>query len=242
MARIKEGYLLVSKDILDFPFETLEQEKAYAIIASYKDVGCYLSYPQWCEVLRCTEPTARKTLRTLQELGFITSTQCTTKGIIVWKTTETPLKNLYPLKNFTPKKTLPHPLKNLYPINNIVNNNKNNNISTTSSISACAQGIEKLKFWIDTSDLDFYIQKQIRDHKAETTKEELIATFYDDDFTVREDVENNQRREVLKHFQSWIPRYLNNQQNGNNNPTRHQGTANRGAAVIQDDRDMLPDW
>ena len=53
------------------------------------------------------------------------------------------------------------------------------------------------------------------------TTASLLDEFYDNDFTVRERCEQNERTEVLKHFQNWLPKYLNKLKNEQNNANHH---------------------
>lgn len=61
----------------------------------------------------------------------------------------------------------------------------------------------------------------------------LLDEFYDNDFTVRERCERGERMEVLKHFQNWLPKYINKLKNEQNNGNNHTSTKTaRNSSII----------
>lgn len=91
-------------------------------------------------------------------------------------------------------------------------NNIESIIYSSSSNSACARGIDKLKEYINSSDLREWGERQILNKGSDKKLDDYLQEFYDNDFTVRENIERSARLEVLKHFQNWLPRYINKQQ------------------------------
>ena len=65
----------------------------------------------------------------------------------------------------------------------------------------------------------------------------LLNEFFDNDFEVREDCEQSRRMEVLKHFQNWLPKYINKLKNEQNNGNNHTSTktARNGGIISPED-------
>ena len=82
---------------------------------------------------------------------------------------------------------------------------------------------ERLARWVAESELADWIRLKFSQSgfRTEIDIGALLNEFYDNDFTVRERCEQNERTEVLKHFQNWLPKYLNKLKNENNNANNH---------------------
>lgn len=88
---------------------------------------------------------------------------------------------------------------------------------------ACAR--ERLQKWFAESDLKTWVKMQLsRNDCTDLDTTSLLDDFYDNDFSVRERCEQNERVEVLKHFQNWLPKYLNKRKNENNNGNNRTST------------------
>ncbi len=99
-------------------------------------------------------------------------------------------------------------------------------ISSSSSSSESAR--ERLKKWVVESDLQEWVKMQLfHSGLTDLTLATLLAEFYDNDFSVREECERSERTAVLKHFQNWLPKYINKlkYQNDNANSTTHRSSA-----------------
>lgn len=129
---------------------------------------------------------------------------------------------------------MPYRANPFAPQGTAIPNNITNNITTTSKSAHTHEGLEKLKEWVKTSDLDFWIKKQLDQYKITEDIETLIQTFYEDDFTVREDINSNQRREVLKHFQYWLPKYLKTKTETNNEQSTKHDTRSQYERTMQE--------
>lgn len=101
---------------------------------------------------------------------------------------------------------------------------KDNRLDNTPPPPACAR--ERLEQWISESNLTEWATQQFyrKGYKTEIDIGALLDDFYDNDFSVRERCEQNERMEVLKHFQNWLPKYLNKRKNDNNNEQQHRNT------------------
>ena len=99
---------------------------------------------------------------------------------------------------------------------------KNNNTPPPSPTDAR----ERLEQWISESNLTEWATQQFyrKGYKTEIDIGALLDDFYDNDFSVRERCEQNERMEVLKHFQNWLPKYINKRKNDNNNEQQHRNT------------------
>ncbi len=116
-------------------------------------------------------------------------------------------------------------------------------IEDISSSSESAQ--ERLKKWVAESDLQEWVKMQLfHSGLTDLTPATLLAEFYDNDFSVREECERSERTAVLKHFQNWLPKFLRKlkNQNDNANPTTHRpsapqagGTSRAGNSTSLDD-------
>lgn len=213
---------------------TSEEALVYALIYGYKDgfdqPVAYIA--QW---IGKTDITIRKILQHLVQEGFITKTTRIGKPTIY---TCTPIKT-YGVKNLPPiKNDTPTPIKT-YGVN--INNN---NIILSSSNNACAHARERLKKWVQKSDLKEWADRMLRRNNISVELEVLIDDFFDNDFKVRERCEQNNRIDVLTHFQNWLPKYINKlkYQNDNANPTTHRpsapqagGTSRTGNSTSLDD-------
>lgn len=82
---------------------------------------------------------------------------------------------------------------------------------------------ERLARWVAESELADWIRLKFSQNgfRTEIDIGALLNEFYDNDFSVRERCEQNERTEVLKHFQNWLPKYLNKLKNENNNANNH---------------------
>ena len=88
---------------------------------------------------------------------------------------------------------------------------------------ACAR--ERLQKWFAESDLKTWVKMQLsRNGCTDLDTTSLLDDFYDNDFKVRERCEQGDRLEVLSHFQSWLPKYLNKRKNENNNGNNRTST------------------
>lgn len=121
-------------------------------------------------------------------------------------------------------------------INENVNVNENDNVlppivgndNIKSSSTGDARARDKFFLWVKESDLAEWAEMRISG--TGNNLEFCLAEFYDNDFSVREKTERNERGEVLKHFQSWLPKYLLKiKRDGNNeNNNLHGCAANKG--------------
>ena len=101
---------------------------------------------------------------------------------------------------------------------------------------------ERLARWVAESELADWIRLKFSQSgfRTEIDIGALLDEFYDNDFTVRERCERNERTEVLKHFQNWLPKYINklkNEQNNGNNhtsPPKPPNTRNGGIISPED--------
>ena len=94
--------------------------------------------------------------------------------------------------------------------------------NTTPPTPACAR--ERLQKWFDESEIKEWADMLAsrRNLNLETTT--LLDEFFDNDFTVRERCERGERMDVLKHFQNWLPKYINKLKNEQNNGNNHTNT------------------
>lgn len=98
---------------------------------------------------------------------------------------------------------------------------------------APAPARERLARWVAESELADWIRLKFSQSgfRTEIDIGALLDEFYDNDFTVRERCERNERTEVLKHFQNWLPKYINklkNEQNNGNNRTSNTPPTGNG--------------
>ena len=115
---------------------------------------------------------------------------------------------------------------------------KDNRIDYSSSSSpACAR--ERLQKWFEESDIKQWANILVSRSKLNLTTASLLDEFFDNDFEVRENCERSERMAVLKHFQNWLPKYLNKLKNENNNGNNRTGnsptTGNFGQRTINID-------
>ncbi len=148
-----------------------------------------------------------------------------------------PEKANNPRKVCTPANSAPlqdlHPTHaNLAPLTPYIS--KDNRIDYSSSSSpACAR--ERLQKWFEESDIKQWANMLVSRSNLNLTTASLLDEFYDNDFEVRENCEQSRRMEALKHFQNWLPKYLNklkNQNNGNNRTSTPPTTGNGGQRTI----------
>lgn len=102
---------------------------------------------------------------------------------------------------------------------------------------ACAR--ERLQKWFEESDIKQWANMLVSRSNLNLVTTSLLDEFYDNDFSVRERCESGERMEVLKHFQYWLPKYLNKLKNENNNGNNRTGnsptTGNFGQRTINID-------
>ena len=91
--------------------------------------------------------------------------------------------------------------------------------NSSSSSSSSPHARERLTLWVAESGLADWASLQCSRKGCKTDIDigTLLDEFYDNDFEVRQDCEQSRRMEVLKHFQNWLPKYLNKLKNQNNN-------------------------
>ncbi len=100
---------------------------------------------------------------------------------------------------------------------------KDNRVDNSSSSPACAR--ERFQKWFEESDIKQWANMLVSRSNLNLITTSLLDEFYDNDFTVRERCERGERMEVLKHFQNWLPKYINklkNEQNNGNNNEQHR--------------------
>ena len=96
---------------------------------------------------------------------------------------------------------------------------KDNRVDNSSSSPACAR--ERLQKWFEESDIKQWANMLVSRSNLNLVTTSLLDDFFDNDFEVREDCEQSRRMEVLKHFQNWLPKYINKLKNENNNGNNH---------------------
>lgn len=118
------------------------------------------------------------------------------------------------------------------PTHYISKDNRIDNTTTTARAHAC----ERLKKWIAESNIKEWAELQFARNGMSVDLDKFIDEFYDNDFKVRERCERNERTEVLKHFQNWLPKYINKlkneQNNGNNHPNPPKPPNPRNGGII----------
>ena len=115
-------------------------------------------------------------------------------------------------------------------------------INTTTTTTECAR--ERLKKWVAESDIKQWAEMLIRKSELPLTLDGAETEFYDNDFIVRERCESGERTETLKHFQNWLPKYINKlkYQNSNaNTSTNRTGIPPNAAAASRADSASLDD-
>lgn len=90
----------------------------------------------------------------------------------------------------------------------------------------CAYARERLKKWVKKSDLKEWAERMLARNKIPLEVEAILDDFFDNDFKVRERCGQNDRIDVLTHFQNWLPKYIQKLKN-DNNPTNNN-TSNNG--------------
>ncbi len=115
---------------------------------------------------------------------------------------------------------------------------KDNRIDNSSSSPACAR--ERLQKWFEESSIKEWANMLLQRNHFDKDTTALLDDFFDNDFEVRDDCKNGRRMEVLKHFQNWLPKYINklkNEQNNGNNhtsPPKPPNTRNGGIISPED--------
>lgn len=112
---------------------------------------------------------------------------------------------------------------------------KDNRVDNSSSSPACAR--ERFQKWFEESDIKQWANMLVSRSNLNLITTSLLDEFYDNDFTVRERCERGERMEVLKHFQNWLPKYINklkNEQNNGNNHTSTKTARNSGIISPED--------
>jgi len=202
---------------------TSDEALVYALIYGYKDgfdqPVAYIA--QW---IGKTDITIRKILQHLVQEGFVTETTRIGKPTIY---TCTPIKT-YGVKNLPPiKNDTPTPIKT-YGVN------INNNIILSSSNNACAPARERLAKWIAEGGLTEWVERLLRENGfAHLDLAALLDQFYDNDFRVRERCEQGERIETLRHFQNWLPKYINKLKYQNSNANNRPSAAPKQSAANQ---------
>ena len=112
-----------------------------------------------------------------------------------------------------------------------IDKDKNNNTTTPppSFAPAPVHARESLARWIAESELAEWARLKFSQNGyfAEIDIGALLDEFFDNDFTVRERCERGERMDVLKHFQNWLPKYINKLKNEQNNGNNHTNTPPR---------------
>lgn len=112
---------------------------------------------------------------------------------------------------------------------------KDNRVDNPSSSPACAR--ERLQKWFEESSIKEWANMLLQRNHFDKDTTALLDDFFDNDFEVREDCEQSRRMEVLKHFQNWLPKYINklkNEQNNGNNHTSTKTARNSGIISPED--------
>ena len=143
-----------------------------------------------------------------------------------------------PCKTCTPANSAPlqdlHPTHaNLAPLTPYIS--KDNRLDNTPPPPACAR--ERFQKWFEESDIKQWTNMLVSRSNLNLITTSLLDEFFDNDFTVRERCERNERTEVLKHFQNWLPKYINklkNEQNNGNNHTSTKTARNSGIISPED--------
>lgn len=99
---------------------------------------------------------------------------------------------------------------------------KDNRLDNTPPPPACAR--ERFQKWFEESDIKQWANMLVSRSNLNLVTTSLLDEFFDNDFTVRERCERNERTEVLKHFQNWLPKYINKLKNEQNNGNNHTST------------------
>lgn len=139
-----------------------------------------------------------------------------------------------PCKTCTPANSAPlqdlHPTHaNLAPLTPYIS--KDNRLDNTPPPPACAR--ERLQKWFEESDIKQWANMLVSRSNLNLVTTSLLDEFYDNDFTVRERCERGERMEVLKHFQNWLPKYINKLKNEQNNGNNHTSTKTaRNSSII----------
>lgn len=118
----------------------------------------------------------------------------------------------------------------------ISKDNRLDNTTTTTRAHAC----ERLKKWIAESEIKEWAELQFTRNGMSVDLDKFIDEFYDNDFKVRERCENNERMEVLTHFQYRVQKHIreereqhkNENNNGNNRTNNSPTTGNSGQRTV----------
>lgn len=112
---------------------------------------------------------------------------------------------------------------------------KDNRVDNSSSSPACAR--ERLQKWFEESSIKEWANMLLQRNHFDKDTTSLLDDFFDNDFEVREDCEQSRRMEVLKHFQNWLPKYINKLKNEQNNGNNHTSTktARNGGIISPED-------
>lgn len=135
--------------------------------------------------------------------------------------------NLAPLTNQHPSPA------NLAPLTPYIT--KDNRLDNTPPPPACAR--ERFQKWFEESDIKQWANMLVSRSNLNLITTSLLDEFYDNNFIVRERCERGERMEVLKHFQNWLPKYINklkNEQNNGNNHTSTKTARNSGIISPED--------
>ena len=92
----------------------------------------------------------------------------------------------------------------------------------------CAYARERLKKWVKKSDLKEWAERMLARNKISVEVEAILDDFFDNDFKVRERCEQNDRIDVLTHFQNWLPKYIQKLKNDNNPNNNTSNNGNNG--------------
>lgn len=112
---------------------------------------------------------------------------------------------------------------------------KDNRLDNSSSSPAYAR--ERLQKWFEESSIKEWANMLLQRNHFDKDTTALLDDFFDNDFEVREDCEQSRRMEVLKHFQNWLPKYINKLKNEQNNGNNHTSTktARNGGIISPED-------
>lgn len=209
---------------------TSDEALVYALIYGYKDgfdqPVAYIA--QW---LNASDKTARRIVQRLVAAGLLEEKQQNGKPTIY---------TCRPLPNCHPSQIVPPPNLSIHP-SQIDTPHINNNIILSSSNNACAPARERLAKWIADGGLTEWVARLLTQNGfAHLDLAALLDQFYDNDFRVRERCEQGERIETLRHFQNWLPKYINKlkyqNSNANNRPSAapKQGAANQRLNDLND--------
>ncbi len=201
---------------------TSDEALVYALIYGYKDgfdqPVAYIA--QW---LNASDKTARRVVQRLVAAGLLEEKQQSGK---------TTTYTCRPLPNCPPSQIVPPPNLSIDPSQ--IGSPIDNNIIIPSSSNACAPARERLAKWIAEGGLTEWIERLLCEKGfADLDTTALLDQFYDNDFRVRERCEQGERVETLRHFQNWLPKYINKLKYQNSNANHRPSAAPKQGAANQ---------